>query len=60
LATTSVQVDSDLLQRLRERHPGKDDRTLLEELARVKSALSAVEARRLRHEHFALGDGPGT
>jgi hypothetical protein len=31
-----MQVDSDLLQRLRERHPRKDDRTLLDEFARVK------------------------
>jgi len=33
MATTTVEIDSDLLTRLRERSPGKSDRELLEELA---------------------------
>lgn len=34
-ATTKIDFDSELLAKLRVRHPGKDDRTLLEEMARV-------------------------
>jgi len=34
--TVKVDFDGDLLEKLRERRPGKDDRTLLEELARIQ------------------------
>jgi hypothetical protein len=33
--TVKVDFDGDLLAKLRARRPGKDDRTLLEELARI-------------------------
>lgn len=41
-ATTTVQFDSDLLARLRARHPGKDDRALLEDLARIELGFAAM------------------
>lgn len=41
-ATTTVQFDSELLARLRARHPGKDDRALLEDLARVELGFAAM------------------
>jgi Arc/MetJ family transcription regulator len=34
MGKTTVEIDSDLLARLRRRHPGKDDRTLIEDLVR--------------------------
>ncbi len=34
-ATTRIDFDSELLAKLRARRPGKDDRSLLEELARI-------------------------
>jgi hypothetical protein len=40
-ATTMVEIDSDLLVRLRERSPGKSDRELLEELATVTLGFEA-------------------
>lgn len=33
--TTRVDIDSELLSCLRMRHPGKDDRELIEDLARI-------------------------
>lgn len=46
-STTSVEIDTELLARLRERHPGKDDRLLIEHLARIDLGFSAVrEAQR--------------
>ncbi len=33
--TTKIDFDTELLDKLRSRRPGKDDRTLLEELARI-------------------------
>jgi hypothetical protein len=48
MATTTVEIDSDLLDRLRAREPGKDDRALLEELARVRLGFEALrESQRL-------------
>ena len=41
-ATTSVEIDSGLLAGLRERHPGKDDRSLLEDLARIELGFAAI------------------
>ena len=41
-ATTNVEIDSELLGRLRARHPGKHDRALLEDLARVELGFAAV------------------
>lgn len=42
MATTTVHIDSDLLARLRARHPGKDDRALLEDLARIELGFAAM------------------
>ncbi|MBV9413889.1 MAG: hypothetical protein JO363_02830, partial [Solirubrobacterales bacterium] len=42
MATTNVEIDTDLLARLRERHPGKDDRLLIEDLARIELGFAAV------------------
>lgn len=40
--TTSIEIDSELLGRLRARHPGKDDRALIEELAQVDLGFAAL------------------
>lgn len=42
MATTRVEIDAELLARLRARHPGKDDRALIEDLARVELGFSAL------------------
>lgn len=45
--TVKVDFDGDLLERLRARRPGKDDRTLLEDLARIELGFEAIaEAQR--------------
>jgi hypothetical protein len=45
--TVKVDFDGDLLAQLRARRPGKDDRTLLEELARIELGFEAIaEAQR--------------
>jgi hypothetical protein len=47
-ATTKIDFDSELLAKLRARRPGKDDRTLLEELARIElgfDTLAGVQRR---------------
>ena len=41
-ATSTVHIDSELLARLRERHPGKDDRSLIEDLARIDLGFEAI------------------
>ena len=43
MATTTVEIDSDLLARLRERSPGKSDRELLEELATVTLGFETIQ-----------------
>jgi hypothetical protein len=40
--TVKIDFDGDLLARLRARRPGKDDRTLLEELARIELGFEAI------------------
>jgi hypothetical protein len=42
MATTTVEIDSDLLTRLRERSPGKSDRELLEDLAAVTLGFETI------------------
>lgn len=49
MATTRVEIDSELLERLRARHPGKDDRELIEDLARVELGLNALRAAQQRN-----------
>lgn len=41
--TTRVEIDSGLLDGLRSRHPGKDDRELIEHLARIELGLAALQ-----------------
>jgi hypothetical protein len=41
-ATTRVEIDTELLARLRTRHPGKDDRALIEDLARIELGFAAL------------------
>jgi hypothetical protein len=48
VATTTVEIDSDLLARLRERSPGKNDRELLEDLATVTLGFETIERVRQR------------
>ena len=42
MATTMVEIDSDLLGRLRERSPGRSDRELLEDLAAVTLGFETI------------------
>ena len=49
MATTRVEIDSELLERLRARHPGKDDRELIEDLARVELGFNALHAAQQRN-----------
>lgn len=48
MATTTVEIDSDLLVRLRERSPGKSDRELLEDLAGVTLGFETIHRVRQR------------
>jgi len=41
-ATTKIDFDSDPLAKLRARRPGKDDRTLLEEPARIELGFETL------------------
>jgi hypothetical protein len=45
-ATTQVEIDSELLGRLRARHPGKDDRAVIEDLARIELGSRRCATRR--------------
>lgn len=40
--TTRVEIDTELLGRLRARQPGKDDRELIEDLARIELGFAAL------------------
>jgi hypothetical protein len=44
MATTRVEIDNELLERLRARHPGKGDRALIEDIARVELGFNALRA----------------
>jgi hypothetical protein len=47
--TVKVDFDGDLLEKLRARRPGKDDRTLLEELARIQLGFDSIARGRRRN-----------
>ncbi len=49
MATTSVEIDSELLARLRDRHPGKDDRSLIEDLARIELGFASLREAQKRN-----------
>jgi hypothetical protein len=54
--TVRVDIDGDLLARARARRPGKDDRTLLEELAQIglgRETLAEVQRRNALSEQEA-------
>lgn len=57
VSTTRVEIDSDLLQRLRERQPAASDRELLESLAKI--ALGREALRRVQ-ELSGLDEGEAT
>jgi hypothetical protein len=48
MATTMVEIDADLLARLRERSPGRSDRELLEDLATVTLGFETIQRVRQR------------
>jgi len=52
-ATTTVEIDSELLARLRERSPGKSDRELLERVARIQLGFETI--RRVQERNGAAG-----
>ncbi len=37
-----MEIDTELLAHLRTRHPGKDDRALIEDLARIELGFAAL------------------
>jgi hypothetical protein len=41
-ATTRIEIESGLLDRLRARHPGKGDRQLIEDVATVHLGVAAL------------------
>jgi len=53
MATTNVEIDTELLGRLRARHPGKDDRALIEDLARIELGFAGLRDAQKRN---ALGE----
>lgn len=48
-ATTTVEIDSDLLARLRERWPGKPDRKLIEDLVHIQLGFAALRQSQQRN-----------
>lgn len=59
-ATTAIEIDSELLARLRLRHPGKDDRELIEDLARIDlgfALLAQAQERNALSEDVAVALG---
>lgn len=55
--TTSVKIDTSLLERLRERSPGRSDRELLEAAARIRLGRDAI---RDAQQRFGLSDEEAT
>jgi len=52
-ATTTVEIDSELLSRLRKRSPGKSDRETLERVARIQLGFETI--RRVQERNAAAG-----
>jgi hypothetical protein len=48
-ATVQVEINSELLERLRARHPGKSDRELIERLATIELGMAALRASQRRN-----------
>jgi hypothetical protein len=55
MATTTVEIDSDVLARLRERAPGKSDRELLEDLAAVTLGFETIRGVQRRTAASGVG-----
>lgn len=58
--TTNVEIDTALLERLRERRPGKSDRELLESMALIalgRKTLRRVQERNVLMEQEAIALG---
>ncbi|HEV3034932.1 MAG TPA: hypothetical protein VGX72_09090 [Solirubrobacteraceae bacterium] len=53
VATTTVEIDSELLSRLRERSPGKSNRETLERVARIQLGFETI--RRVQERNAAAG-----
>jgi hypothetical protein len=53
MATTTVEIDRELLERLRERFPGRSDSDLLESAARIRLGRETI---REAQERFGLDD----
>ncbi len=56
-ATTTVEIDTSLLERLRARHLGKADRAMIEDIARIDLGFSALRQAKQRN---ALTEGEAT
>jgi hypothetical protein len=56
-ATTAVEIDTSLLERLRVRYPGKADRAIIEDIARIDLGFSALRQAKQRN---ALSEGEAT
>ncbi len=59
-ATTTVEIDSELLERLRERRPEKSDRELVESLAKItlgRETLRRMQERNTLSEEEAIALG---
>lgn len=52
-STSTVEIDTSLLKRLRERFPGRSDSALLESAARIRLGQEAI---REAQESFGLDD----
>jgi hypothetical protein len=52
-STTTVEIDTGLLKRLRARAPGKSDRQLVEDLARIQLGREAMARARERFRGVA-------
>jgi hypothetical protein len=48
-ATTNIEIDTQLLERLRARAPGKDDRELIEDLARISLGFEVIRESQRRN-----------
>jgi hypothetical protein len=51
--TTTVEIDSELLEQLRERAPGRSDRETLERVARIQLGFETI--RRVQERNAAAG-----
>jgi hypothetical protein len=56
MATTTVEIDSDLLARLRKRRPDSSDRELLESVARIQLGYEASDRARERFAGVPSGE----